>query len=113
MPVVVPWALPSVILGLVRSRFYDFRLGIPNRLLLATGLLAGPVARLARADAALCAVVLALARQGFPFFAVVALAGLQTVPEDLVEVAAIDYRGSIALGPFRRADERPGVPLAR
>lgn len=27
--------------------------------------------------------------------------------------AAIDYRGPITLEPFRRSDERPGVPLAR
>lgn len=28
-------------------------------------------------------------------------------------LAAIDYRGPITLEPFRRTDERPGVPLAR
>lgn len=94
--VVVPWALPSVIIGLVWSWIYDFHLGIANELLLGLGLLGEPVAWLARADTALPAVVLALVWQGFPFFAVVTLAGLQTVPRELVEAAAIDGAGSRA-----------------
>lgn len=94
--VVVPWALPSVIIGLVWSWIYDFHLGILNELLLAAGLLAEPVAWLARADTALLSVVLALVWQGFPFFAVVTLAGLQTVPKELLEAAAIDGAGPLA-----------------
>lgn len=93
---VVPWALPSVIIGLVWSWIYDFHLGILNELLLAIGLLAEPVAWLARADTALYGVVLALVWQGFPFFAVVTLAGLQTVPRELLEAAAIDGAGNFA-----------------
>ena len=41
----------------------------------------------------LTAVVLALVWQGFPFFAVTILAGLQTIPGELLEAAEIDGAG--------------------
>lgn len=88
--IVVPWALPSVIIGLMWTWMYDFNLGIINDMLLRTGLIDMPVAWLARLDTTLYAVVLALVWQGFPFFAVVILAGLQTVPADLYEAADMD-----------------------
>jgi len=88
--VVVPWALPSVIIGLMFTWIYDYNLGVLNDLLLRLGLVDGPVAWLARPDTALLAVVAALVWQGFPFFAVVILAGLQAIPNDLQEAAEID-----------------------
>ena len=91
--VVVPWALPSVIIGLMWSWMYDFNLGIINDLLLRSGLIDAPIAWLARADTTLYAVILALVWQGFPFFAVMILAGLQTVPQELYDAAAIDGAG--------------------
>lgn len=91
--VVVPWALPSVIIGLMWTWIYDFNLGVLNDILLRLGLIAEPVAWLARPDVALGAVMLALVWQGFPFFTVMILAGLQTVPAELYEAAAIDGAG--------------------
>jgi multiple sugar transport system permease protein len=88
--VVIPWALPSVIIGLMWTWMYDFNLGIINDVLLRVGLIDMPVAWLARPDTALYGVVLALVWQGFPFFAVMILAGLQTVPQELYEAAEID-----------------------
>ncbi len=88
--VVVPWALPSVIIGLMWTWMYDFNLGVINDVLLRIGLIGEPIAWLARADTTLPAVILALVWQGFPFFAVVILAGLQTVPAELLEAAEID-----------------------
>ena len=91
--VVVPWALPSVIIGLMWTWMYDFNVGVINDLLLRTGLIAEPVAWLARPDTALAAIMAALVWQGFPFFAVTLLAGLQTVPAELYEAAEIDGAG--------------------
>ena len=95
--IVVPWALPSVIIGLMWTWMYDFNLGIINDVLLRIGLIGEPIAWLARTDTTLPAVILALVWQGFPFFAVVILAGLQTVPSELLEAAEID-----GAGPFQR-----------
>jgi multiple sugar transport system permease protein len=88
--VIIPWALPSVIIGLMWTWMYDFNLGLLNDLGMRLGLLDQPVAWLARADTALPSVILALTWQGFPFFAVVILAGLQAIPRDFYEAAAID-----------------------
>ncbi|SFZ86468.1 carbohydrate ABC transporter membrane protein 1, CUT1 family (TC 3.A.1.1.-) [Devosia enhydra] len=88
--IVVPWALPSVIIGLMWTWMYDFNLGIFNDVLLRLGVIGEPIAWLARTDTTLPAVILALVWQGFPFFAVVILAGLQTVPSELLEAAEID-----------------------
>lgn len=88
--IVIPWALPSVIIGLMWTWMYDFNVGVINDLLLRAGLISTPVAWLARPDTALGAIMLALVWQGFPFFAVTILAGLQTVPAELYEAAEID-----------------------
>lgn len=93
--IVVPWALPSVIIGLMWTWMYDFNLGVINDVLLRIGAIDAPVAWLARLDTSLYSVVLALVWQGFPFFAVVILAGLQTVPQELYEAAEIDGATSL------------------
>jgi len=53
--VVIPWALPSVIIGLMWTWMYDFNTGVINDALIRLGLLSGPVAWLARPDTALYA----------------------------------------------------------
>ena len=45
---------------------------------------------LANPDTALYAIILTLTWQGFPFFAVMILAGLQSIPKSYYEAAAID-----------------------
>ncbi len=88
--VIVPWALPSVIIGLVWTWMLDFNLGIINQLGMQFGLLQSPIAWLARPDTAMAAVILAVVWQGFPFFAITLLAGLQAIPKEHYEAAAID-----------------------
>jgi multiple sugar transport system permease protein len=88
--VVVPWALPSVIIGLMWTWMYDFNVGVFNDMLVRGGLIDAPIAWLARPDTALYAIMLALIWQGFPFFAVTILAGLQTIPSEFYEAAEID-----------------------
>lgn len=97
--IVVPWALPSVIIGLMFTWIYDFNLGLLNDLLLRVGILDKPIAWLARPDTALYAVIATLVWQGFPFFAVTILAGLQAIPAELHEAAEID--GASRLQRFR------------
>jgi multiple sugar transport system permease protein len=96
---IVPWALPSVIIGLMWTWMYDFNLGVINDALLRLGVIRAPVPWLAQPETALLSVILTLTWQGFPFFAVVILAGLQAIPRDLYEAAAID--GANAWQEFR------------
>ena len=94
--VIVPWALPSVIIGLVWTWMLDFNLGLVNQLGVRWGLLEAPIAWLARPDTAMAAVILAVVWQGFPFFAVTLLAGLQAIPREHYEAAEIDGAGVVA-----------------
>ena len=94
--IVVPWALPSVIIGLVWTWMLDFNLGLVNVVGLRLGLLDHPVAWLSQPGTALAAVILAVVWQGFPFFAVTLLAGLQAIPVELYEAASLDGAGALA-----------------
>jgi len=88
--VIVPWALPSVIIALMWTWLYDFNLGLINDIGLTLGLIDEPVAWLAQPRTSFWAIVLVLVWQGFPFFAIVVLAGLQSIPRDLYEAAEMD-----------------------
>ena len=88
--VIVPWALPSVIIGLIWTWIYDYNVGVLNDLLLRAHLIDQPVAWLSHPQTSFAAIMLTLVWQGFPFCAVMILAGLQTVPQELYEAARID-----------------------
>jgi multiple sugar transport system permease protein len=94
--IVVPWALPSVIIGLVWTWMLDFNLGLVNELGLRLGLLAHPIPWLSQPGTAFAAVILAVVWQGFPFFAVTLLAGLQAIPAEQYEAASLDGAGAIS-----------------
>jgi len=97
--IVVPWALPSVIIGLIWTWMLDFNLGVLNHIGVRLGLLSASVPWLAQTGTAMASVILAVMWQGIPFFAVTLLAGLQAIPVELYEVASIDGAG--VWGKFR------------
>lgn len=88
--ILIPWALPSVVIGLMWAWIYNPQVGLLNDLMLRLGLLQRAVPWLADPDTALYAIIAALVWQGFPFFAIMILAGLQTIPASLYEAAEID-----------------------
>jgi multiple sugar transport system permease protein len=88
--IIIPWALPSVVIALMWAWIYDSNYGILNDLLLRIGILETSIPWLANPDTALYAIILTLTWQGFPFFAVMILAGLQSIPRSYYEAAALD-----------------------
>jgi len=92
--ILIPWALPSVVIGLMWAWIYNPQVGLLNDLLLRLGLLQRAVPWLADPGTSLYAIIAALVWQGFPFFAIMILAGLQTIPASLFEAAAIDGAGA-------------------
>lgn len=88
--ILIPWALPSVVIGLMWSWIYHPQVGLLNDLLLRVGMLNSAIPWLADPATALYSIIAALVWQGFPFFAIMILAGLQTIPANLYEAAAID-----------------------
>ena len=88
--ILIPWALPSVVIGLMWAWIYNPQVGLLNDLLLRLGLLQTAMPWLANPATSLYAIIAALVWQGFPFFAIMILAGLQTIPHSLYEAADID-----------------------
>jgi multiple sugar transport system permease protein len=86
----IPWATPSVLVGLMWTWMLDGNYGLINDLLVKVGILARFRPWLAQPWSALPGVMLADVWQGIPFFAVMLLAALQAIPEDLFEAARID-----------------------
>ncbi len=91
--VLIPWVTPSVITALMWRWMYDGNHGVINDLLVRVGILREYFPWLASSTAALPAVMIALMWQGFPFFAIMILAGLQSIPETLYEAAEVDGAG--------------------
>lgn len=88
--IIIPWALPSVVIALMWVWIYDPNYGILNDMLLRLDIVKAAIPWLADPDTALYAIILTLTWQGFPFFAVMILAGLQSIPASYYEAAAID-----------------------
>ena len=88
--ILIPWVTPSVITALMWRWMYDGNSGVINDLLVRMGILNHYVPFLANNHTALPAIMVALMWQGFPFFAVMILAGLQAIPAELYEVADVD-----------------------
>lgn len=88
--IIIPWALPSVVIALMWVWIYDSNYGILNDLLLRAHIVQKAIPWLADPDTALYAIILTLTWQGFPFFAVMILAGLQSIPTSYYEAASID-----------------------
>jgi multiple sugar transport system permease protein len=88
--ILIPWVTPSVITALMWRWMYDGNNGVINDLLVRVGLLKSYFPWLANSSTALPAIMVALMWQGFPFFAIMILAGLQAIPNTLYEAAEVD-----------------------
>ncbi len=91
--VLVPWAIPTVVAGLLWRFMFDGRTGIANALLVDVGVIRQPIVWLARASAAWVPVILADVWKTTPFVALLLLAGLQGIDPALYEAAAVDGAG--------------------
>jgi multiple sugar transport system permease protein len=92
--VIIPWALPLVPVALVWRWSVDYEYGVLNAL---AGQLGGPahIDWLNSTALALPAVIVIQVWRYFPFAAVMYLAGLQGVAEDLYEAAWVDGAGPV------------------
>ena len=98
--VLLPWAIPAAVSGKVFQLIYQYHDGLANTLLLRLGLADEPIHWLGSAPGAFAALVLADVWKTAPFAAVLFLAGLSSIPEDLHRQARVD--GAHFLQRFRR-----------
>jgi multiple sugar transport system permease protein len=91
--VLLPWAIPSVISGIIWRWIFDGDYGVLNALLLVSGAVDRYVPWMSHTiSARLCMVVAHVWKQG-PFAAVFLLAALQVIPRELYDAAHIDGAG--------------------
>lgn len=95
--VLIPWAIPGIIVAYMFSFMFNDQLGVINQLLQTVGIIAKPIAWLTNKGYAMLAVVLADTWKQFPYVALMLLAGLQTIPEELYESAKVDGAGRIRM----------------
>jgi len=91
--ILLPWFLPLVVAGNLWALMLDSRLGILNAALQGLGVIDGFKAWFADPNWALPAAILVESWHGFPFFALLLLAGLKGIPHELYEAAAVDGAG--------------------
>jgi multiple sugar transport system permease protein len=94
--ILVPYFLPNVVAGHMWALLLDPRLGVINDILVRIGILSSYKAWFADPTTALAATIFVEAWHGFPFFALLLLAGLKGIPQDLYKAAAVDGAGPIA-----------------
>lgn len=92
---ILPWAMPQYISALTWRGMFNVEYGAVNLLLGKLGV--APVGWFSSETAAFLAPTITNIWLGFPFIMVVALGGLQSIPRELYEAAAID-----GAGPWRR-----------
>ncbi|UCH06195.1 MAG: sugar ABC transporter permease, partial [Deltaproteobacteria bacterium] len=86
----LPWVVPDVVAGIIWKWMYDPIYGALNDVLLKIGLINTPIEWLSNPNMALLSVILVNLWRGFPFVMLILLAGLQSIPLQLYEAAAID-----------------------
>jgi multiple sugar transport system permease protein len=91
--VLLPWAIPSVISGIIWRWIFDGDYGVLNGLLLATGAIERYVPWMSQTfTARLCMVIAHVWKQG-PLAAVFLLAALQIIPAELYDAVRMDGAG--------------------
>ena len=88
--ILIPWAIPLVITGMIWKLILHPNYGSLNAILLKIGLIQDNIAWLSDTTWALFTLFLTEIWRSFPFVALLYLAALQTIPRDLYEAAAVD-----------------------
>lgn len=91
----IPWVVPSVVVSFLWLWIFNANYGVLNGALLRLHLIDGSVAWLGQPGTAMAAVIVAKSWASFPWMAVMLLAGMQTVPGELYEAAAMDGAGAV------------------
>lgn len=88
--ILLAWAVPLVVTGLIWRFMLHADYGIVNALLMQAGLVSSKLGFVSDPALAFLSVVVVDAWARAPFAAILLLAGLQTIPDDLYEAAKVD-----------------------
>lgn len=88
--ILIPWATPTAISGMIWSYMYDGQSGIFAKWLTDLGIISDMGMLMSTKAGALFAVIFADVWKTTPFIALLLFAGLQTIPDSLYEAAQVD-----------------------
>jgi trehalose/maltose transport system permease protein len=88
--VLIPWAIPTVVSARIWSWLLQDQFGMINDILLNLHVISEKIAWTANADTAMKAVLMVDVWKTTPFMALLILAGLQMIPNDIYEAAKLD-----------------------
>ena len=96
--VLLPWAVPGVMVSIVFLWMFDASFGVVNALLRSAGFTGTDIAWYSTESTALFAVIVPTIWKAYPFFTLTLLAAMQSIPGHLYEAAEVD--GATALQRF-------------
>ncbi|MFC4306438.1 carbohydrate ABC transporter permease [Cohnella boryungensis] len=88
--VFIPWAVAGFLIAIMFKWMFNAQWGVINDLLMKLGILDQAYPFLSSPDTSLYTAVVASVWYGLPFFAIMILASLQSIPADLYEAADLD-----------------------
>jgi multiple sugar transport system permease protein len=88
--VIVPWAMPIAISVIAWRWMFDALYSVINWAGVHLGLLQNPPNWLGQPDTAMWAIIIVNVWRGFPFSAIILMAGLTSVPQDILDAARVD-----------------------
>ena len=86
----IPWLIPGIVAATTWAWMFHTEFGIINYMLTSTGALDEPVGWLTRGNTVMPAMIAINVWKLFPFVAIMVLAGLQSIPNELYEAARMD-----------------------
>ena len=85
-----PWALCGFAIGLIWTWLFNGQFGVINDLLMKLGIIKENIGWLSNPKIAMYSVVISNVWYGIPYFGIMLLAALQSVPSELYEAATLD-----------------------
>jgi multiple sugar transport system permease protein len=87
---IIPWALPTAVMGLAWAWIFNDQFGVVNDILQRLGLIDTGINWLGEPSLAMVALIIADVWKTTPFISIILLAGLQSISQDLYEAHAMD-----------------------
>lgn len=91
--VLIPYMVPAIVAAIIFQFMFNDVTGVVNWALQAIGLLNQPLGWLSNPDLVMVTIVLVNVWKYSPFFTIIVLARLQSIPHDLYEAVSIDGGG--------------------
>ncbi|MFH2115111.1 MAG: sugar ABC transporter permease [Spirochaetota bacterium] len=93
--VFLPWSFSAFVIGLMHRWSFNGEYGVMNDILLNLDIVSEKIAWLGTPGLSLLVVIFAMIWMGVPFFAIMILAAMQSIPEEVYEASHLDGCGPV------------------